>query len=1058
MRLYLPVSLRKSLISCLVASIASTFNCSTVWASSEAAPQNLIFEGDTLTWNTNADNKAFTNAEGENSSFIQGDNVSFTNSANIILGEDIVAGTVVIEVGSDVTLNEGDFSLNVQKIRLLGTLDAGDTLSVGGGKMLSIESSAASLESKLALNNACGLSVAGVANMNNNTVTLGEDIVFNLTATGDGRVYNLFSNVSGLKDAQGNDIVLDSTNNAISNYFDITQPGTGFWADAKLQLTDNGTLQLVRYNGITHYYGYSKVSIDDFADIAEYKGSKNDIHFLVDSNHLEGRILNIKEANVLLSQGTGATWHFTSESASELSSISFSNLQSLLFAVNNTLEFRMFKEVHFDSNQTINGNSDYDGGLISGGSVSIVNNGLVSIKNNSATSSDGFSVWGGVIYGTGISISDNDQVVATGNTISTQSEFDSRGGVICAWTWGTTYITLSDNGAVLFSGNSVSNAANNSKGGSICGYDDCRMVISGNGSVSLENNRANMGGAIYGGIDSILTFSKNGEVRFIENEALGNSSNSIGGAIYGDSVYLEQNNHVLFKGNKVTNTTYVTEGGAIYVSYRLSVNNNDTVEFRDNYVENTDDNAKGGAIICDYVSGYVGLSHNTDVKFVGNYINSKYDAYGGAIYGRNGSNIEITNNDNVSFDGNLANSLESRGGAICGSTVAINDNGNVYIGNNSACSGGAIYATYKLNIIDNDCVIFENNAEKNEKSYRMRGLVIEDNGTLVNVTLSAAEGNRIEFRDSVYICDSTSLKINAERGQDKQNGDIIFTGAYTADNLKSWLGRKASNKELQNSYTSEILTTTNLYGGRLRVEDGAIYKGHGITAHNRSEAVVRVRDAELNNIDIDSEQNEIAYNLVFNYGTSLEVAGKSTIRGLIDMKEGSTFKLEEAAHLSFYETLGTEVGTITVNGTAYLEGASTLNANLTLSDGATLEINRLNAGAITLNGALTFGSELYMGDVFLEVLDRLKAANSCVMLFSGLKSIALPQVATDEPNSRIWVESVFLNVMQEKQFYFHYEAETGSLSIVNANYMIPEPATATLSLLALAGLAVRRRR
>ena len=65
---------------------------------------------------------------------------------------------------------------------------------------------------------------------------------------GDGKTYTLLTGVSGVLDAEGNALILDSTNNAASLYFDTTQPGTGFWADAMLSLSEDGTLQLVRHN------------------------------------------------------------------------------------------------------------------------------------------------------------------------------------------------------------------------------------------------------------------------------------------------------------------------------------------------------------------------------------------------------------------------------------------------------------------------------------------------------------------------------------------------------------------------------------------------------------------------------------------------------------------------------------------------------------------------------------------------------------------------------------------------------------------------------------------
>lgn len=63
---------------------------------------------------------------------------------------------------------------------------------------------------------------------------------------GDGRVYTLFSGISQLTDKEGNILLAGSYSAA--DYFDTTLPGTGFWAGATLQLTSDGTLQLVLHN------------------------------------------------------------------------------------------------------------------------------------------------------------------------------------------------------------------------------------------------------------------------------------------------------------------------------------------------------------------------------------------------------------------------------------------------------------------------------------------------------------------------------------------------------------------------------------------------------------------------------------------------------------------------------------------------------------------------------------------------------------------------------------------------------------------------------------------
>jgi hypothetical protein len=72
---------------------------------------------------------------------------------------------------------------------------------------------------------------------------------------------------------------------------------------------------------------------------------------------------------------------------------------------------------------------------------------------------------------------------------------------------------------------------------------------------------------------------------------------------------------------------------------------------------------------------------------------------------------------------------------------------------------------------------------------------------------------------------------------------------------------------------------TNLYGGRLRVEDGAIYQGQGITVHKGSNASVLVKDAVLSHAD---------YELHFYEGTKLEALGESEIFGDVIVESTAT--------------------------------------------------------------------------------------------------------------------------------------------------------------------------
>ena len=187
------------------------------------------------------------------------------------------------------------------------------------------------------------------------------------------------------------------------------------------------------------------------------------------------------------------------------------------------------------------------------------------------------------------------------------------------------------------------------------------------------------------------------------------------------------------------------------------------------------------------------------------------------------------------------------------------------------------------------------------------------------------------------------IPIRMQRGGAVKQGRIIFTGATTEDDLYEVKGNIAgTEQEILISRTTEVYTQTNLYGGRLRVEDGAIYMGRGITAHAGSDSTVLVKNATL---------SHVGYDLEFSAGTTLEVAGESTIRGQVNLKEGSVFKLELGAVLGLHETAGTDAANLSVNGTALLRGTSTLNASLTLLDGSTLDMDNLAAGAVTLNGS-----------------------------------------------------------------------------------------------------------
>ena len=138
MKLHLPVRLFHSVLNCLASATCLTLGCGIVWAEA----QNLSFSDGAPIWNTNPGNTPFVSEEGFAAAFKTGDNVLFTGSADVQLGENIAAGLIDIASGAELTLDFNDFTLQAERIQLSGTLDAGESLFIGSGTTLAVNTGA----------------------------------------------------------------------------------------------------------------------------------------------------------------------------------------------------------------------------------------------------------------------------------------------------------------------------------------------------------------------------------------------------------------------------------------------------------------------------------------------------------------------------------------------------------------------------------------------------------------------------------------------------------------------------------------------------------------------------------------------------------------------------------------------------------------------------------------------------------------------------------------------------------------------------------------------------
>ena len=481
-------------------------------------------------------------------------------------------------------------------------------------------------------------------------------------------------------------------------------------------------------------------------------------------------------------------------------------------------------------------------------------NGLkeLNIGGNNTQGTDYSSLQGGAVYGeygSNINFIGNETVTFANDEVKT--DYEAFGGAISGHD-----INMSNNDKVYFDTNVAS------------ATDDFYYATS-------DSDKQAAGGAIYTTSGSI-NITKNIEVDFIYNNAVTQKTYygsgyegmavSCGGALYGPSIDISGNGDVMFRDNFLHAASgyayYDSQGGTVFIPVYGTC-------------------GRGGAIYGDSVN----LSKNETIVFQYNNATASGSTCGGAIYG---NSISLIDNGSVTFKGNRvyasydllyppasADEISSYGGALYGDVVTISGNDAVNFDNNFAdTAGGAIYAG-SLSVTGNGHVEFRRNYEygdmENKFQRRLRGVYLSGSA----LELSAGAEQDIVFYDTLTAKQSNgelTVSFNAPY-QDSSGvshsgaGDIVFSGIHAAEDLQSG-GGTYTQQELVNSLTSEVYATTNLYGGRLRIEDGAVYKGNGINVVTDSGATLALRDATL---------AHSGYDIALNATASLSLEGVNAI-------------------------------------------------------------------------------------------------------------------------------------------------------------------------------------
>lgn len=177
-------------------------------------------------------------------------------------------------------------------------------------------------------------------------------------------------------------------------------------------------------------------------------------------------------------------------------------------------------------------------------------------------------------------------------------------------------------------------------------------------------------------------------------------------------------------------------------------------------------------------------------------------------------------------------------------------------------------------------------------------------------------------------------------------------------------------------------------------------------------------------------------------------AGARLSVGRLELGGGTSLGLFLQAENHVVST-ATETSLIVTDTLLVGGSGATLNANLELVDGSTLA---LAGNSLALGSSLTLGNVL-LDDATLAEVWALGAGES-LTLFSGVDTLV---VGGSSYTGAFTTDAarIFANVGEADEYILIYSGSADGVVSIQA---VPEPTTATLSLLALAGLVARRRR
>lgn len=311
----------------------------------------------------------------------------------------------------------------------------------------------------------------------------------------------------------------------------------------------------------------------------------------------------------------------------------------------------------------------------------------------------------------------------------------------------------------------------------------------------------------------------------------------------------------------------------------------------------------------------------------------------------------------------------------------------------------------------------------------------------------------VRLKVSSELWGNVNSAVELAQGAELNHADFIFTN------------KKADTAVLKTSSADERYTISST---TYSLTDGYIKRTGG--------------SATLRNLLVDSAVENAGNGVLKVYNSQNSLSGVHATTGAIRLFDQAEHHLQalsvgDGLELSAYTKLQEQlsmVAELRICGEADLGSGITINANLVLENSTVLDLG----GTITLHGALNLQTGLTLGGDVLDAVQGLGTGESC-LLFTGVTQLNVQQleqsvtlfamrslaeqtedmVSYDPLMDDIQVAACdyFSNLAYNRGLVLSYNSTDGTVSITNTQ-AVPEPATATLSLLALTALAARRRR